>query len=155
MIPLITRHTNSFNPHRSPVATVVLASLGYFLLVFFAGFILGVIRILLLVPVLDERYAELLEMPLMLLVIYFSARVIVQRFALLTPQTAYLTVGVIALGLLLTVEFTVVLGLRGISLREYFAMRDPVSGTAYAISLIVYTLMPFLLARKFFRGHET
>jgi hypothetical protein len=134
---------------------ILLSSLSYFLLVFFAGFILGVVRILLLVPVLDERYAELIEMPLMLLVIYFSARVIVRRFALLPRQTAYLTVGVIALGLLLTIEFTVVLGLRGVSLREYFALRDPVSGTAYALSLIVYMLMPFLLARKFFRGYKT
>jgi hypothetical protein len=129
---------------------ILLSSLSYFLLVFSAGFILGVIRILLLVPVFDERNAELVEIPLMLLVIYFSARVTVQRFALLPRQTLYLAVGVVALGLLLTVEFTVVLGLRGISLREYFALRDPVSGTAYAISLIVYTLMPFVLARKFF-----
>lgn len=148
MIPLITRHTNPFNPVRSPLVTVVLASLGYFLLVFSAGFILGVVRALLLVPEMGERNAELIEMPLMLIVIYFSARLVVKHTMSLPRQFSYLTVGVVALGLLLAIEFTVVLGLREISLREYFALRDPVSGLAYAISLIIYMLMPYLLAKK-------
>lgn len=134
---------------------MVLASLSYFLLVFSAGFILGVVRVLLLFPEMGERNAELIEMPLMLIVIYFSARFVVKHATLLSRQISYLAVGVIALGLLLTIEFTVVLGLREISLREYFTLRDPVSGIAYAISLIIYMLMPYVLAKKLLRRHET
>ena len=51
----------------------------YFTLVFVAGFILGTTRVLLLVPQVGERNAELIEMPLMLVVIYFSARFIVRK----------------------------------------------------------------------------
>ena len=42
-------------------------ALAYFLIVFGAGFLLGTIRVLLLLPVLGERAAELLEMPFMLI----------------------------------------------------------------------------------------
>jgi hypothetical protein len=38
--------------------------------------------------------------------------------------------GFVAAGLLLVAEFTLVLWLRGMSIREYFASRDPVAGLA-------------------------
>lgn len=131
--------------------TILLCSFSYFALVFLAGFVLGVIRVFLLVPEIGERYAELLEMPLMLLAIYLSAKLIVIRFAILPRDSAYLVVGVLALLLLLMIEFTLVLELREISLAEYIASRDPVSGTAYVVSLFIYMLMPFLIAKKFLR----
>ena len=128
--------------------TILLGSLTYFVLVFLSGFMLGIMRVLLLVPQLGERYAELVEMPLMLVIIYFSARLIVYRFPALPRLSGYLITGLIALVLLLLIEFTFVLGLREMSLADYLATRDPVSGTAYALSLILYLVMPFILARK-------
>jgi hypothetical protein len=128
--------------------TILLSSLTYFALVFLSGFMLGVMRVLLLVPQLGERYAELVEMPLMLIVIYFSARLVVYHFATLPRLSGYLTVGLTALVFLLLSEFTSVLALRNMSLAEYFVSRDPVSGSAYALSLAVYLLMPFIIARK-------
>jgi hypothetical protein len=56
--------------------------------------------------------------------------------------------GAVALGLLLAAEFTLVLGLRGLSLREYFATLDPVSGTVYYSLLGVFALMPVLVHRR-------
>ena len=129
--------------------TILLCSFSYFALVFLAGFVLGFIRVLLLVPEIGERYAELLEMPLMLLAIYLSAKLIVIRFATLPRDSAYLVVGVLALLLLLVIEFTLVMELREISLAEYIASRDPISGTTYVVSLFIYMLMPFLIAKKF------
>lgn len=134
--------------------TILLTSLVYFALVFLSGFMLGVVRVLLLVPQLGERYAELIEMPLMLIVIYLSAKLVVHRFATLPGLSDYLTVGLIALVLLLLIEFTFVLGLRDMSLAEYLASRDAVSGTAYALSLVVYLFMPFIIARKKTRNDE-
>jgi len=134
------------------VKTLLLGSLSYFILVFTAGFVLGVARVLLLVPQIGERYAELLEMPLMLIAIYLAAKFIVYRFPSLPQRSAYLVVGVSALALLLLVEFTVVLGLREISLTTYLTSRDPVSGSAYVASLFVYTLMPFMVAKNLYRA---
>jgi len=56
--------------------------------------------------------------------------------------------GGIALVFLLVAEFGLVLWLRGLSIREYLATRDPVSGTVYYMMLGVFAIMPLLLARR-------
>ncbi len=55
--------------------------------------------------------------------------------------------GCVALGLLLVAEFTLVLWLRGLSISDYLASRDPVSGTVYYVMLGVFAIMPLLVAR--------
>ena len=120
----------------------------YFGLVFGAGFVLGPIRILWAVPRFGERTAELIEAPIMLVVIVLAARWIGRRVAGLPTPLRLLGVGFVALGLLLVVEFTVVLWLRGLTIGEYFAGRDPVAGTAYIMMLGVFAVMPLLMARK-------
>ena len=119
----------------------------YFALVFSAGFALGTLRVLLVVPRLGARTAELIEAPFMLAVTFLAARWTVRRLALPPAWARRLAVGGIALGLLLAAEFTLVLGLRGMTMREYFAALDPVSGTAYYLLLGVYAVMPLLVAR--------
>jgi hypothetical protein len=59
-----------------------------------------------------------------------------------------LVMGGVALVLTLAAEFGLVLQLRGLSLQEYFASRDPVSGTAYYLMLGVFALMPLLVHRR-------
>lgn len=120
----------------------------YFVLVFGAGFVLGPIRILWLVPRLGERVAELVELPIMLVVIVMSARWVVRRFWLPVAVSSRLTMGGLALALVLLAEFTVVLWLRGLTLSEYFANRDPISGTAYYASLVVFAVMPLFVKRQ-------
>jgi hypothetical protein len=55
-----------------------------------------------------------------------------------------LTMGLLARGLLLLTEFTFVLWIRGLTLREYRASRDPVSGGVYLLSLGLFAIMPLL-----------
>lgn len=119
----------------------------YFAIVFGAGFLLALIRIPWLVPRFGARIAELIEMPIMLLVIFFAARWMVRHRLAAATKATRLAVGVIALSLLLLTEFSLVLWLQGLSLREAIAQRDPVSGAAYALSLVVFALMPLLVAR--------
>jgi len=128
--------------------SIILSSLSYFGIVFLTGFVLGIVRVFWLVPALGERHAELLEMPIMLVVAYASAGYVINRFRLPDVKSTCL-VGVIALILLLALELTLVLELRGLSVTGYLQSRDPLSGAAYAFSLLVYGALPGIL--KFVR----
>ena len=119
----------------------------YFGLVFGAGFMLGTLRTLWITPRVGARIAELAESPVMLTVSFFAARWVVRRFAVPPTWSGRLGMGLIALGLMLVAEFSLVLWLRGLSLREYLATRDRVSGTVYYVLLVVFALMPLLIAR--------
>jgi hypothetical protein len=126
-------------------ARIAAAGLAYFALGFGAGFLMGAIRVPFLVPRLGARVAELLEMPFMLLVIFFAARFVVRRFALGGARAAQLAAGGIALVLLLAAEVTLAVVLQDQSLRDYIESRDPVSGGVYLAMLGVFALMPFLV----------
>ncbi len=119
----------------------------YFGVVFGVGFLLGIVRVLVLVPRLGERWAELAEAPVMLAAIVLSARFVVHRFPA-AHAASYLFSGGLALLLLLLVEFSVVLGLRGLIISEYFAERDPVAGGVYVLLLAIFAVMPWLLGRR-------
>ena len=127
---------------------ILKAGVVYFAVVFGAGFVLGPIRILWVAPRLGTRMAELLEMPIMFVITISGARWIVRRFAVpLTPSNR-LGMGGIALVLMLIAEFTFVLWLRGLSIREYLSGRDPVAATVYYAMLGAFAIMPLLVARR-------
>jgi hypothetical protein len=119
----------------------------YFVLVFGTGFVLGTIRTLWIVPRLGTRVAELMEAPFMLAVTILAARWIVHRLALPSVPSSRLGMGFVALGLMLIAEFGLVLSLRGLSIKEYLATRDPVSGTVYYLLLVVFAIMPLLVGK--------
>jgi len=119
----------------------------YFAVVFGAGFLLGPIRIVLIVPRLGTRTAELIEAPVMFVVSLVAARWIIRILAVPPTLSQRLTMGGIGLGLMLVAEFALVSWLRGLSLREYLATRDPVAGAVYYLSLVLFAILPLLLAR--------
>jgi hypothetical protein len=127
---------------------ILKAGVLYFALVFGAGFVLGTIRTLLVVPRVGTRMAELLETPLMFVVTISAARFVVRRLAVPPTWSSRLGMGGIGLGLLVLAEFALVLWLRGMSIREYFASRDAVAGTVYYAMLAVFALMPLFVARN-------
>jgi len=127
---------------------ILKAGVLYFAFVFGAGFVLGPIRILWVAPRFGTRMAELMETPIMFVVTIAAAWWIVRRLAVPFTPSRRLGMGFIALGLLLVAEFTLVLWLRGLSINEYLAGRDPVSGTVYYLMIGVFALMPLLVARR-------
>ncbi len=133
---------------RQPITQIPKAGVLYFAIVFGAGFVLGTVRTLWLIPRVGTRIAELMEAPIMLVITFAAARWIVLRLASPARSSARLGIGAIALGLLLFAEFGLVLWLRGISIREYLATRDPVSGTVYYAMLGLFGLMPLLVGRR-------
>ncbi|MFZ5876704.1 MAG: hypothetical protein ACOYXU_09875 [Nitrospirota bacterium] len=120
----------------------------YFVLVFGAGFVLGPIRVLWVVPRFGERTAELMEMPIMFVVIVLAAQWTCRRLSVPPVPTRRLMMGVVALMFLLVPEFTVVLWFQGLTLSQYVSNRDPVAGTVYILMLVVYAVMPLLVARR-------
>jgi len=124
------------------------AALLYFALVFGAGFALGPVRLLWAVPRFGVRTAELMEMPIMLVVTIVAARWVIRRLGVPPTVRSRLGMGGAALGLLLLAEFALVLRLRGLSIAEYLASRDPVSGTVYYVMLGVVAVMPLIVARS-------
>ncbi len=145
---LQTGCSNRADPPR-PIPWVVLkAGLLYFAVVFGVGCVLGPIRILWAIPQFGVRLGELLEMPLMLVAIIFAARWVTQRLAVPPLLWPRLGVGAIALLVLLVAEFGLVLRLQGLSIAEYVASRDPVSGAVYYAMLCIFAVMPWLVAEE-------
>lgn len=124
------------------------AALHYFALVFGAGFVLGTLRVTLLVPRLGTRWAELLEMPVMFVVVWTAARFIDHRYALPRQAAPRLRVGALALGLMLLAELSLNALIQPQPLLEFWAARDPVSGSAYLLMLVVFALMPWWRGRS-------
>jgi hypothetical protein len=125
---------------------IVKAAFLYFALVFGTGFMLGIIRTLWVVPRLGKRRAELLEAPFMLTATVVAARWTVARLAVSSMLSARLGMGCMALSLLLLAEFGPMLWLRGLSVREYLATRDRVSGTVYYALLGLFAVMPLFVS---------
>jgi hypothetical protein len=92
--------------------------------------------------------AELIEAPIMFVVTILAARWVVRRLAIPSATLRRVAVGFIALGLLLAAELAVILALRGPTIAEYFASRDPVAGTVYLVLLGIFAVMPLLVARR-------
>ena len=91
---------------------IIKAGFAYFGLVFGLGFLLGAVRVSLIVPRLGTRKAELLEAPLMLIGILLATQFILQQFVLPNTNSAFLIVGIIALGLMLFAEFLLIVWLQ-------------------------------------------
>lgn len=126
---------------------ILKAAVVYFVLVFGVGFFLGPIRILWVAPRVGQRTAELIEEPIMFVMIVLAARWTVRRFRPPSTASALLGVGFIALALVVAAELGVVIGLQGFTIDRYIASRDPVAGTAYLVMLAVFAIMPALVSR--------
>jgi len=87
----------------------------YFALVFAAGFVLGTIRTLWVVPKLGVRTAELLEAPIMFGISIPAALWVVRHVQVPPLWSRRLAMGCIALGLMLVAEFAIGLWIRGIA----------------------------------------
>lgn len=133
-------------PKLTTFQRILRGSTAYFAIVFGTGFLLGPIRLLWAVPRFGERNAELMEMPIMLLVIVFAA-LAVKRLCDGRGSIA-LMIGIIAFALMVTAELSAVPRVRGVTLSDYLQNRDPIAGSVYLAMLVVFALMPWLVARR-------
>ena len=126
------------------MTSMIRASFLYFALVMGAGFLLGSVRVLFVVPHLGERWAELAEMPIMAMVIVVAAGYILRRYPEVQTRGRALVVGFTALALSVSAELVLAVVLQSQSLSEYLASRDKISGSVYLVMLVAFALMPRL-----------
>ena len=118
----------------------------YFAAVFSIGFVLGIARTLSVAPRLGERVAELVELPVMVAASFLVARALMSRVDAGIRDAAL--VGLAALALLVCAELAVVAFVRAQTFADYVASRDPVSGSAYVLALVLFAAMPALICRR-------
>lgn len=123
----------------------------YFLVAVGAEFVLEIIRLQVVALHIGEKLAGMLEIPNVLLATIIGARWVVDRFTLPPLPGIRLTVGLVALILLLIAEGAVILPLHGLSVPEYLARQDPIVGVAPLGALGVLTVMPFLVGYRWER----
>ncbi len=122
----------------------LLAGSLYFLAVFAAGFVLGTVRVLVLVPRLGELAAVLLELPLMLGISWAVAGWLLRAFAVPRRLPVRLGMGGLALGLLLLAEAGLAVLVFGESLSDYLSRTAMVPGLAGLAGQVGFGLMPAL-----------
>lgn len=122
----------------NPIQILKAAGL-YFGIVFGAGFVFGIIRVLWVAPHLGVRNAELLEHPLMLVIIFVTAKWVVRDVGGRMSADS-LAIGLIAFGVLIFAEVLVAL------FAQPNRAGDAVSGMAYFAMLALFALMPWLLS---------
>jgi hypothetical protein len=123
----------------------------YFLVAVGAELVLEVIRLQVVALHVGERLAEMLEIPNVLLATIIGARWVVDRFTLPPLPGIRLSIGLVALILLLIAEGTIILPLHGLSITEYLGNQDSVVGIAPLGALGVLTAMPFLVGYRWER----
>ena len=128
--------------------TLLKPAMAYFLMVFGAGFMLGPVRTLWLVPRVGTRTVELLELPVMLVAVFLSACWIIRRFDAERTAAPWFLIGLVALARLLAAELILDVALRGVSPTEALISRDPVSGGVYYAALCVFAITPWFLGRS-------
>ena len=136
------------------------ASVSYFALVFAAGFALGVLRKLLLEPLIGARGAEVAEVPVMVGLSILAAWFVVRHYCRGWGRGRRLVVGLIALLLLAACELALVGVVRGQTLERYLATRDVLAFDVYLVGLALFALMPALVngamgSRRYRRSSRT
>ena len=126
------------------MSKTIRAALAYFAIVLGTGFVLGMFRVPILVPRIGERWAELVEMPIMAVVIFLAAGYILRRFPEIAFPSRSLAAGFLALVMVVAAELGLAVLLQNQTLHEYIGSRDIVSGSVYIALLIVFALTPRL-----------
>lgn len=119
----------------------------YFGLAFVVGFVLGAVRVPLLVPRLGVRTAELLELPVVLLLCAAFARRLVRREPCVAARS-WLAAGVVAWLFLLAAEVGLGMALTGRSALAVLFDRDAVAGPCYHLALVGFALLPWWWSRR-------
>ena len=118
----------------------------YVATVFAAGFVLGVLRTLVLVPLLGALWAVLFELPVILTIAWLVCARILRRWPL-TPSAAA-RMGAVAFSLLMLVEASMSNLLAGRSLMEHLALYAELPHQLGLAGQLAFAVLPWIQARR-------
>jgi hypothetical protein len=124
------------------------APLIYFLLVYLAGFILGIIREFWITPIVGLTDALLIEIPGMAAISFVAARFVLHRTPEAKTSGDRLFIGGAAFILLLFAEEAMSRLLRGISIFTLWADFEPLAAIANLVGLGLFILMPLFIRQR-------
>ena len=130
---------------------VLKAGATYFAIVYMVGFLLGAMRVFLLVPRVGETVAVLLEAPVILGASWIASRWSVSRFAVQTAAAPRFAMGGIAFGLLIVAEAGVSILIVGTDLLDVYRSVPGIIGLA---AQVLFGLLPFVQGLLENRGRQ-
>lgn len=120
----------------------------YFVMVYFARFALGMISEFRVTPAVGLSAALLMEMPVMAIVSFFSARFVLDRAADTKTPSDFLFIGCTAFVLLLIAEETMARILSDSSVFTLWAGLSPFAALTNATDLGLFMLMPLIVGLR-------
>jgi hypothetical protein len=130
------------------MAVTLKAGVIYTFAVFLVGFVLGAIRVTLIVPRLGETAAVCLETPIMLAASWQVSRWCTARFAVPNTLAARLGMGLVAFATLMALEFELAVLAFGRSPADYLAALATLPGAIGLASQIAFAFIPLLQSGK-------
>jgi len=125
---------------------VVLAGTTYVVAIFSAGFVLGVLRTLVLVPLFGALWAVLLELPVILTIAWLVCVLILRRWPLSSSAAAGMGAG--AFSLLMLLEACLSTLLAGRDLAEHLALYSELPHQLGLAGQFAFAVMPWIQARR-------
>ncbi|MEQ1864653.1 MAG: hypothetical protein ABL996_08360 [Micropepsaceae bacterium] len=126
------------------MAAAIRAGVLYFAIVFMVGFVLGTIRVLVVIPRFGESNALLLELPVMLALSWFACTWLVGRYSVPPMASARLAMGAVAFLLLMVGELGVSVFGFGRSVAEHLEVYRSASAQLGLAAQLVFAAFPLL-----------
>lgn len=128
------------------MATALRAGFAYFLIVFAIGFVLGTVRVLVVVPQFGATNAVLIELPIMLTASWIACAWVVRRFKVAAEFGARLIMGAVAFALLMAGELAVSLFAFGRTVVEHFTVYGTLDAQLGLSAQLLFAAFPLIQA---------
>ncbi|NJO33060.1 MAG: hypothetical protein HC869_07820 [Rhodospirillales bacterium] len=133
---------------RHDLRRAVLAGLAYFAMVFAAGFVLGTLRVFLLIPRVGETAAVLIELPVILGIAWLACRRLVAAFDVASKLTPRLVMGGVAFLTLMSAELGLSVLAFGRTFADHLDQYRDVHALLGLAGQVAFGLFPSIQLRK-------
>lgn len=125
--------------------SLLIATFGYFALVFGAGFLMGPIRVLILEPAIGTTAAVACETPVLIAAMVLAARWLPGKAGLPPTVPTFAAMGLGALALQQVADLAVGIYLRGLTPSDIYASFASPAGAIYGVALAAFAAMPLIM----------